>query len=140
MPRFRFTVRRLMGLVAIVAVVLFGILWIRAFVYHRARASELATMETRIHKNVAVLDRQIGVESDRIGALASMVLIADEGPHAGMPVELLARSRRWIAELETMKLQETTVLARIVKKRLMHEHAARRFWLTVAPAPTLPAR
>jgi hypothetical protein len=114
LPRVRFTVRRMMLAVAIVAVVLEGLIVLGRYRYHRDRAARVARTAVALRRMIAKLPP---------GQKALRTDLDDED---GSPAVLATPEacEKFLAHLD-----------RVVRK---HEYAARHPWLPIEPDPPAP--
>ena len=140
-PRVRFTVRRLMAVVMLVAVLMWGVQTWRRWQAYRRSAMYYAQVELWSGQEVAWMDRSITQarhrlpEELRISQHALRHFINDREV---TPAEFAASQEKVVADMFAMAAQKRAQVAFFARMKRKYERAARYPWLPVEPDPPVP--
>ncbi|MDB5350987.1 MAG: hypothetical protein JWN86_2234 [Planctomycetota bacterium] len=140
LPRPRLSVRLMMALVAVAALVFLGMIWAQKSSRHHAFAASYAAREAN-NRRIAATQAAIIRSRSKLIAITEGLLAGKEGQdprRAAQYQEELARERETLAVNRRGDEVVGKKLAHFAEMRKKHERIARSPWLPVVPDPPEP--
>jgi hypothetical protein len=130
----------MMAVVAVAALLILTVIWIRKSNEHRTRASYYKVRETNNRNIAATQSALIQGRTELVANIEQLLAGKEEADpvRAAKFRDDLARERDALASTREQRDLTERRIAFLVKMRLKHQRAARYPWLPVAPDPPEP--